>query len=120
MESEDATCELNGYEYYACEHCGGQEYTIILEATGHDYEDGTCVNCGAEDPDANKGWWGGLFDKWFGSWWGDNDEEEPSEPETTEPSEPETTEPSEPETTEPSEPSKPGFGGWFGWFWPFW
>ena len=86
MESEEPSCEQNGYEYYACEYCGGQEYTIILEATDHSYADGKCTNCGAEDPDANKGWFGGwlgdLLDRWFGSC----DPEKPSEP--TEPSEP--------------------------------
>ena len=80
QESEEATCDLNGYEYYACEYCGGQEYTIILEATGHSYADGKCTVCGAEDPDANKGWFGGwlgdLLDRWFGSY----DPEKPFKP----------------------------------------
>ena len=125
VESEPASCELNGYEYYACEHCGGQEYTIILEATGHNYEDGVCTGCGQEDPDASKpgsgSWLGKLFDKIFGSWWGDKEEEEtPSEP--TEPSEPsEPTEPSEPsEPTEPEKPGKPGWGSIFDWIFGWW
>lgn len=73
VESEAANCELNGYEFYRCEACGN-EYQVILEATGHDYEDGECTICGAEDPDYNpiSSW----FDKWFGSWWGNDDEEE--------------------------------------------
>ena len=115
VESEAATCELNGYEYYACEHCGGEEYTIILEATGHDYVDGSCSNCGAEDPNHKKPTIKDWFDKWFGGWFG-----KPSVP--SEPTEPEV--PSEPETpTEPSEPqkpSKPGFGGIFDWFFGWW
>ena len=111
-ESEAATCELNGYEYYACEYCGGQEYTIIQEATGHSYVDGVCEACGAEDPDADDSDSGSIFDKlkeWLGSIF-DPKPEEPSEP-----SEP--TEPDEP--TEPEKPGKPGWGGWFDW-WPFW
>ena len=148
QESSAATCEENGYEYYACDNCGGEEYTIILEADGHSYEKGKCTVCGAKDPDYNpiKDWFGG----WFGSWWGNDEEEEPTEPEATEPevtepeetepeeTEPETTEPeetepeeTEPETTEPeaTEPSEPddgeedNGGSWwskfFGWIWPF-
>ena len=134
MEKEEPTCELNGYEYYACSRCGGQEYTIILEATGHEYEDGSCIHCGEEDPDADKPS-GGIFD-WWGKWFDwlkpsrPSKPTEPSEPETqpTEPSEPET-EPSEPETdpTEPSEPVqkptnpfKPIFGGIFDWLFGRW
>ena len=77
VESEPASCEMNGYEYYACSRCGGQEYTIILEATGHSYTDGTCEHCGAEDPNAkpSKPCWNNWWDKWFGSWWGDQEEE---------------------------------------------
>lgn len=80
-ESEPASCELNGYEYYACEYCGGQEYTIILEATGHSYVDGECEHCGEADPNAtpSKPGWGSWFDKWFGSWWGDKEDEEKCE-----------------------------------------
>ena len=118
----------------ACSRCGGQECTIILEATGHEYEDGSCIHCGEEDPDADKPS-GGIFD-WWGKWFDwlkpsrPSKPTEPSEPETqpTEPSEPET-EPSEPETdpTEPSEPVqkptnpfKPIFGGIFDWFFGWW
>ena len=111
QESEAPTCELNGFEYYACEHCGGQEYTIILEATGHNYEDGKCTNCGADDPNANKpgtgsgNWIGNLFGKWFDKWFGGSDE--PTVP------------PTEPEVpSEPSKPEKPGWSGIFDWiFW---
>ncbi len=73
VESEAATCEQNGYEFYRCEACGN-EYQIILEATGHNYKNGKCTVCGAEDPDYNpiSSW----FSKWFGSWWGSGDEEE--------------------------------------------
>ena len=73
-ESEEPSCDLNGYEYYACERCDGQEYTILLEATGHDYEDGKCTKCGEEDPDAakpNKPGYGFIWDWIFGGWWDD-------------------------------------------------
>ena len=111
-ESSPASCELNGYEYYACEHCGGQEYTIILEATGHSYADGKCEHCGAEDPDANKGSWiGSLIGKWFDKWFGFG-ECDPTEPPA------ETVPPTEPE--KPVKPGKPGWGGIFDWiFWWF-
>ena len=98
VESEPASCELNGYEYYACEHCGGEEYTIILEATGHDYEDGSCTVCGAEDPDADQGAFGWISD-WFEKWWGNGEEEGPSDPE---------------------EDTKPSWGGFFDWIFGWW
>ena len=130
QESEPATCELNGYEYYACANCGGEEYQIILEATGHSYVDGVCEHCGEADPDASKpGTSGGWFDwikDWIGGWFDDPEEPEeptePSVPEETEPDEPEEptdpSEPEEPEESVPSTPVKPGWGGWF-WFWHF-
>lgn len=73
QKSEAASCELNGFEYYACERCGGKEYTIILESTGHDYENGTCSVCGEKDPDYVKPSKPGLGNMWdwiFGNWWG--------------------------------------------------
>ncbi len=75
VESKAPTCELNGYEFYRCEVCGN-EYQIILEATGHNYEDDVCTECGAEDPDANKGWFGSWLGKWFDKWFGNDEEEE--------------------------------------------
>ena len=74
QESEAPSCDLNGYEYYACERCGGQEHTILLEATGHDYENGKCTKCGEKDPNAtkpNKPGYGFIWDWIFGGWWGD-------------------------------------------------
>ena len=114
VESEPATCELNGYEYYACDRCGGEEYQIILEATGHDYEDGKCTACGEADPDASKPGCGSwikdlidkLFDEWFDKWFG-GDQNEPDDPPVTEPE-------------EPTEPSKPGYGSIFDWFFGLW
>ena len=53
-----ATCETAGVRTYTCS-CGGS-YTEEIPATGHDYVDGVCVNCGAADPDyeapENNGW----------------------------------------------------------------
>jgi hypothetical protein len=114
VESEPATCELNGYEYYACDRCGGEEYQIILEATGHDYEDGKCTACGEADPDASKPGCGSwiedlidkLLDEWFDKWFG-GDQNEPDDPPVTEPE-------------EPTEPSKPGYGSIFDWFFGLW
>ena len=111
VEFEAPTCERNGYEFYRCEGCGG-EYQIILEKTGHSYEDGACTECGAKDPDAEKpesggNWIGKLIGKWFDRWFGD-DSNEPTEPPVTEPEEP----------TEPSKPGKPGFS--FIWDFIFW
>ena len=121
IESVEPSCDTNGYEYYACEHCGGEEYQIILESTGHNYEDGTCTGCGQADPDANKpskpgigNIIGNLIGKWFDKWFGDNDQP------TTPPTEPEqpTTPPTEPE--KPQKPNKPGFGSIFDWFFWWW
>ena len=80
-ESEPASCELNGFEYHACEYCGGQEHTIILEAIGHSYVDGECEHCGEADPNAkpSKPGWGSFWNWIFGGWWGDNEEEEKCE-----------------------------------------
>ena len=125
VESEAPTCEENGYEFYSCENCGN-EYQVILEATGHNYEDDVCTNCGEEDPDANKGGWGNwigkLIGKWFDKWFGGNAEDpEETEPVETEPTETEPAE-TEPEVTEPEEEEeenkKPGIFDWFfKWFW---
>ena len=73
LTSEAASCELNGFEYYACERCGGKEYTIILESTGHDYENGTCSVCGEKGPDyvkPSKPGWCNIWDWIFDIWWG--------------------------------------------------
>ena len=114
-DSKEATCTQDGYTVYTCENCG-DSYTEVIEATGHNFQHGTCTNCGKKQ--SIFGAWFDWLDKWFGSWWGDCDT--PSQP--TEPSVPET-EPSQPET-DPSEPEdggcKPGFGGWFDWIFGGW
>ena len=96
------TCELNGYEFYRCEGCGN-EYQIILEKTGHDYQDGICGNCGEKDPDACKpGFsWGSLIGKWFDRWFGDHHQQKPTEPPTEPPK------PTDPPATEAPKPTDP-------------
>jgi hypothetical protein len=44
-----ARCEVDGEYRYLCE-CG-DSYTEKVAATGHDFVDGFCVNCGVDDPD---------------------------------------------------------------------
>ncbi|MCD7761015.1 MAG: 5'-nucleotidase C-terminal domain-containing protein, partial [Clostridiales bacterium] len=44
-ETVEATCTENGYIVYTCE-CG-DTYTEIIDATGHNYVDGVCTECGA-------------------------------------------------------------------------
>ena len=51
-----ATCETDGVRTYVCT-CG-HSYTQTIPATGHNYVDGTCTNCGAADPDAEVGGFG--------------------------------------------------------------
>ena len=62
VPAKAATCtEAGNGAYYKCGHCGkcwsdpeGQneiaEASMTVPATGHDYEDGVCTVCGAEDP----------------------------------------------------------------------
>ena len=113
VEFQAPGCESNGYEFYRCENCGA-EHQIILEHTGHSYEDGSCTECGAKDPDAVKpshpgSLIGKLIGKWLDHWFGGEDK--PTEP----PTEPEVP-PTEPE--KPVKPGKPGFGKI--WEWIFW
>lgn len=147
-DSSVPTCDLNGYEYYACERCGGQEYTIILESTGHSYMDGKCEYCGEADPNAkpSKPGWNSWLEKLFGFWWGNQEKCKHTYNSVT----------TDPTCTEKgytthtcskcgdcykdsyvnaighnyvdgscihcgkTENTKPGFGGWFDWIWPFW
>ena len=93
------TCTEDGYTTYTCA-CGDTYTGDEVAATGHNYINGICGECDAEDPNYVK----------------PEEPTEPSEPtepeqptEPEEPTEPEQpTEPSEPEQpTEPSEPEKP-------------
>lgn len=47
--TKGATCTEQGYTNYRCSKCG-DSYTIYTPAFGHDYENGICAHCGAEDP----------------------------------------------------------------------
>lgn len=50
-DAKAPTCtELGWEEYVTCEGCAYTTYKEI-PATGHTYEDGTCVDCGEKDPD---------------------------------------------------------------------
>ena len=69
----DPTCTEKGYTTHTCSKCGDSYKDSYVSATGHDYENGKCTDCGAKDPNANKPIkpnWGSIFDKWFGNWWG--------------------------------------------------
>lgn len=46
---KEPTCEEAGEKKLTCE-CGNTK-TEIIPAKGHDYENGTCKNCGGADPD---------------------------------------------------------------------
>ena len=87
---KEPTCTEPGYTGDAkCTVCGAVvEKGEAIPALGHNFVDGKCTRCGAEDPDYTK----------------PTDPSEPTDP--TNPTEP--TDPSEPtKPTEPSEPTKP-------------
>ena len=44
------TCTEKGYTTYACE-CGESYVADYVDALGHNYVDGKCTHCGADDPD---------------------------------------------------------------------
>ncbi len=85
------TCTEQGYTTYTCVDC---DYTVTadyVDALGHTYENGVCGICGAEDPDyvepsepetpdepedSCKLGWMDWLDKIFGSWWGDDEEDQ--------------------------------------------
>ena len=48
--SKEATCTEAGQKVRLCSRCNYMESKEI-EATGHDYVDGTCTKCGQNDPD---------------------------------------------------------------------
>ena len=47
-----ATCEGSGVKTFTCANCGNT-YTEMLPSLGHNYVDGTCVNCGATESTSN-------------------------------------------------------------------
>lgn len=44
------TCTEGGYTTYTCSRCGDHYTAEETEALGHEYQDGICTVCGAEDP----------------------------------------------------------------------
>ena len=53
VDKKDATCDEDGYtgDTY-CDECGMMTKAgSVIPATGHDYHQGVCVNCGEKDPD---------------------------------------------------------------------
>ena len=69
--TKEATCTEDGEKTFTCEACGATK-TEVIDALGHNYQNGTCTNCGKKDPNAKPSWkdW---FDKIFGDWWGDEE-----------------------------------------------
>ncbi len=47
------TCTEDGYTTYTCS-CGDSYVADQVPATGHNYVDGSCTNCGAADPDYSE------------------------------------------------------------------
>ena len=45
------TCAKAGFTTYTCSVCGDSYISDNVPATGHNYSNGSCTNCGAEDPD---------------------------------------------------------------------
>ena len=50
-EQKAATCTEPGYDRMICDDCGKVIAEELIPALGHDYKDGICTLCGAEDPD---------------------------------------------------------------------
>ena len=75
--TKEATCTENGVKTFTCGNCGKTK-TETIKATGHDYQDGICNNCGSKEPSKptppnkpnkpNKPGWGNIWD-WIGAWW---------------------------------------------------
>ena len=66
-ETKAATCTEKGEESRSCAVCNATE-TREIAALGHNYQNGTCTNCG-------KSIWKDWLDKIFGDRWGDEEEE---------------------------------------------
>ncbi len=51
VDSQEATCEDEGWVLYACSICG-EQFTQFTAALGHDFVNGVCTRCGAleEEP----------------------------------------------------------------------
>ena len=52
-----ATCTEPGVMTYTCTTCGKVLYTAEIPATGHNYVDGVCTNCGEAEPNFEGDWY---------------------------------------------------------------
>ncbi len=48
---KDATCTASGMKQDVCKICGSKGNISVISKKAHDYKDGKCTACGAEDPD---------------------------------------------------------------------
>ena len=48
---KDATCTASGMKQDVCKVCGSKGSISVIPKKAHDYKDGKCTVCGAEDPD---------------------------------------------------------------------
>ena len=48
---KDATCTASGMKQSVCKICGSKGNISVISKKAHDYKDGKCTVCGAEDPD---------------------------------------------------------------------
>lgn len=48
---KDATCTASGMKQDVCKICGSKRSISVISKKAHDYKDGKCTVCGAEDPD---------------------------------------------------------------------
>ena len=83
-ETTEATCEEDGLTVYTATYGEDSDSKeVVIPATGHNYENGVCTECGEEDPDyeeptepsepsePSKPSWGNWWDWIFGGWWDD-------------------------------------------------
>ena len=77
MVTKKATCTSDGILTYTCESCN-ETKTEVIEATGHEYKFGRCINCGEKQYLGSnlipslKPWIDKLISdlkNWFGSLW---------------------------------------------------
>lgn len=52
---KDATCTASGMKQDVCKICGSKRSISVISKKAHDYKDGKCTVCGAEDPDYKPG-----------------------------------------------------------------
>lgn len=52
---KDATCTASGMKQDVCKICGSKGNISVISKKAHNYKDGKCTVCGAEDPDYKPG-----------------------------------------------------------------